>query len=181
MATNPILFAQISNALITFWSKQGLYRHFLTLCHKKLALTLSSMSLTGSNPFLHQRINRELSEISGNCWKMCQRSMQTFRTILWISWKNSLWESKHGSFGVSTFFMIVTLHLAIRSSKWDLRLAAINSMAALFTALAFDRQLSEVNSTAYSWHTHHPTWSSWASLLWRIHSEHNKKAMPLAP
>lgn len=36
-------------------------------------------------------------------------------------------------------YAYITLHLAIRSSKWDLRLAAIKSMAALFTA--FDRNI----------------------------------------
>ena len=80
---------------------------------------------------------RNLNQMLGDLSEKYENFQQDFRKFIDTNTSiNKTWQF-WAQFVFQDCFVYVTLHLAIRSGKWELRMAAIKSMAAMFTA--FDR------------------------------------------
>ena len=106
----------------------------------------------------------DLSEKYDNFQQEFRKFMNTNASL------NKTWQF-WAQFVFQDCFAYVTLHLAIRSGKWDLRMAAIKSMAALFTA--FDRPNYQKLIPQYANEYAHPSQRNAFSLeKWRVHCEY---------
>lgn len=133
-------FKRNHNLLLETW--ESLYRYFLSIFLKNKApsefLRCASQWIK-SFPVLQdqQSTNRnltqmleDLSDIYGTFPSDFEKYMEEQSAVnkTWKFWKQFIFED---------CFAYVSLYLAIRSGNWNLRMAAIKNMAALFTA--FDR------------------------------------------
>ena len=122
------------NFLLEVW--ESVYRHFLSLRNEAPAYIHEYVS----NWIKSFPESKDQDSALRNLREMLKSliSMKTFKRILQHFFVRNLVRIGQNSFGVSSYFKIaMRLYMAIQSGNWDLRMGAIKSMAALFTA--FDR------------------------------------------
>ena len=131
-------FKRTHRFLLETW--ESLYRHFLSVFLSQqapsdfithVAQQIKTSPSTQDQVKIHKNLQQLLEDLSGK-YKDLQQDFTRFMEENASSNKTRrFWKQ----FVLQDCFSYVSLYLAMRSGRWDLRMAAIKSMAALFTAL----------------------------------------------